>query len=423
MSLRVAGSMMRRSGNRRARAVAIAIALVGAALVASRSGDLWRTLYPYLPTSVEGFPYRIRAVLPAPPRTPVPLPAPSLGATPVPSLPPTRGLRTTPVSSAAPHADPTPTTPSAAAVRGCPHMYQTWNNCGPATVAMLLGCFGQAVDQRETARGLKPDPDDKNVGPEELARFTRERGLEATVRVNGSPARLKALVALGVPVIVETWFVPHPGDEMGHYRLVTAYDDAREVFLTQDTYNGPDAAVSYADLDSLWRVFNRTYIVACPPGLADAVAVLLGPDRSDEAMYHAAIARAEAELAAGQDAYGWFNLASSLLGAGDAAGAAGAYDRARSLGLPWRMLWYQTGPFEAYAGVGRWADVRALAEANLRNAPNLEESHYWFGRAQQAAGDVAAARRSWARALELNHLFAAAAAARADAPPPALGAR
>ena len=57
--------------------------------------------------------------------------------------------------------------------------------------------------------------------------------------------------------------------------------------------------------------------------------------------------------------------------------------------------------------------------ANLRNADDLEESHFWLGRAQAAGGDVAAARRSWARALALNAGYDAAATALASSERPA----
>jgi tetratricopeptide (TPR) repeat protein len=90
----------------------------------------------------------------------------------------------------------------------------------------------------------------------------------------------------------------------------------------------------------------------------------------------------------------------------DPEGAVGAFDRARAFGLPWRLLWYRFEPFEAYAEVGRWDDVLALADANLRNASNLEESHYWRGLALATRGDTDAARDAWLRATELNPGFA-----------------
>jgi len=294
------------------------------------------------------------------------------------------------------------TLPASATLTGLRHAYQTWNNCGPATISMALSAFGDAGDQAEAARFLKPDPDDKNVGPEELADYARRRGLAAVVRVNGTVDGLKVLLAQGFPVIVETWFIPDPGDEMGHYRVLTGYDDAAGEFTAMDSYAGPQIRLTYDELDELWRVFNRSYVVVYPRIRADEIGALLGPDVADEAMFAAAAERARAELAARPDAFGWFNLGSSLVGLGDLPAAAEAFDEARALGLPWRMLWYQFGPFEAYAAVGRWADVVALADANLANAENLEESHYWLGRARKAAGDLEGARRSWERALELN---------------------
>jgi cytochrome c-type biogenesis protein CcmH/NrfG len=117
-----------------------------------------------------------------------------------------------------------------------------------------------------------------------------------------------------------------------------------------------------------------------------------------------ALARADVD-ARPQDAFAWFNLGSDLTTLAQFTEAAAAYDRARQLGLPWRMLWYQFGPFEAYAALGRWQDVSALAEANLRNAPNLEESVYWLGRAAAARGDLETAAAGFRRALRLNPGF------------------
>jgi tetratricopeptide (TPR) repeat protein len=183
------------------------------------------------------------------------------------------------------------------------------------------------------------------------------------------------------------------------------------VYLTADSYEGPAVTVAAEDLDRLWRVFNRAFVVVFPPARRAEVMAILGAEAEDRAMYLAAYERAVTELAEGEDAYGWFNLGSSQVGLGDLGAAARAFDRARALGLPWRMLWYQHGPFEAYAGVGRWPDVLALAEANLRNAGNLEESLYWRGRARAAQGDPAGARADFQRALTLNPGFAPAAAA------------
>lgn len=383
--------------------------LVLLGLIVWQRAVLWRAAYPYLPGRVQALPYRLR-----PAQTPVALPSPERGrvaaaSTPLP--PPS------PRPTAAPRPSPTALPlPAEAQVPGVRHVYQRWNNCGPVTVAMALSALGDTVDQMAAAQVLKPDPDDKNVGPTELADYAMQRGHGAIVRVNGDRDRLRALVAAGLPVIVETWFVPEPGDEMGHYRLVTGYSDTAGLFRTADSYEGPEVLVPYDEFDRLWRVFNRTYVVAWPADLADDVTRLLGADADDQAMYVRAAARAQDELVASADAYGWFNLGSSLLGLGDSAGAARAFDEARAIGLPWRMLWYQFGPFEAYGAEGRWQDVRALANANLKNAGNLEESLYWRGRAAAALGDAAAAARDYQQALSLNPGYEAARQAVAGEP-------
>ncbi len=102
------------------------------------------------------------------------------------------------------------------------------------------------------------------------------------------------------------------------------------------------------------------------------------------------------------DAFKWFNLGTDLVGLGRYDEAAAVYDQARRLGLPWRMLWYQFGPFRAYYETARYREVVALADATLKTTNNLEEVWYWRGMGLKGLGDVAGARQSWQRALQLN---------------------
>lgn len=78
------------------------------------------------------------------------------------------------------------------------------------------------------------------------------------------------------------------------------------------------------------------------------------------------------------------------------------FDHARALGLPWRMMWYQFGAYEAYAQTKRYVDVIALADATLRNADDLEEAHYYKGVALRALGQNDQARREFETALRYN---------------------
>jgi tetratricopeptide (TPR) repeat protein len=109
--------------------------------------------------------------------------------------------------------------------------------------------------------------------------------------------------------------------------------------------------------------------------------------------------------------FAWFNLGSNLVYLQDYAGAAQAYDSAFALYAslpqderPWRLLWYQDGPYAAYYYTGRYQDVINLAHSTLINVdkPVLEETYYWRGRAKAALGDREGAVEDLRRAYELN---------------------
>jgi tetratricopeptide (TPR) repeat protein len=308
-----------------------------------------------------------------------------------------------------------------ASLTGVTHMWQTWNNCGPATLSMNLSYFGSTLTQADVAAVLRPDRDDKNVNPAEMADFARKQGYRATVRVNGDADKLRLLLSNGFPVLVETWLEPKPNDGMGHYRLLTGYDDAARQWTVYDAYvstgvepNKPYGGIrsSYDELDSLWAVFDRVYIVIYKPEQEPLVRAILGADADDPAMWQRALDRHTAEVTAKPaDAFTRFDQGTDLVALGRYAEAAAAYDQARVTGLPWRMLWYQFGPFQAYYETGRYDEVVALADATLKTADNIEELYYWKGLALKAKGDAAGARAAWERAAQLNPHYADATAA------------
>ena len=330
----------------------------------------------------------------------------------------TATLSPTPLPTATPP-PPTATPPSSATgggfaqLAGLAHYWQTWNNCGPATLAMNLSYYGLPLTQKQTAAVLKPNWDDKNVSPHEMADYARSQGLSALVRVNGTPERLRQYVDAGIPVLIETW-LDHDGG-MGHYRLVVGYDDAARQWIVYDSYISdgldpkapyPGIRMGYDELARLWRVFNGTHVLVYDAARAAAAQQILGDEADDALMWQRSLARAQAEAAANPgDAFAWFNLGTSLTAQGRYAEAATAFDQARVIGLPWRMLWYQFEPFQAYYEAGRHAELLALADSVIATAGNIEETFYWRGRALQAAGDSDAARAAYQRAVELNSNF------------------
>jgi tetratricopeptide (TPR) repeat protein len=368
-------------------------------------------------------------------RTPLPAPQVARVISGQVENPPAQSAAPTPISPPTPAptptfaAPPTPATPlpSRVAIKNLTHEYQQFNNCGPATLSVALTHWGWKGDQRNTREYLRPGwngpyKDDKNVNPSEMVDYVRlKTQLKALWRAGGDPDLLKRLTAAGFPVIIERGFEPPKEDWMGHYELISGYDDATRKFIAQDVYILPDLPVSYDEIAARWRDFNYTYMVVYPPEREAELMQALGP-RSDEAYSFrlaADVAGREVGGLAGRDAFfALYNLGSSLTGLKDYAAAAGAYDQAFRVYArlpenerPWRMLWYQTGPYEAYYNTGRYKDVIDLATQTLVmvSKPILEESFYWRGLARKALGDERFALDDMQKAAALNSNYAAPA--------------
>ena len=322
-------------------------------------------------------------------------------ATPLPSITSTQPpAAKQPISSLTPTATLQPI-PKSKQLAGFRHEYQTWNNCGPATLSMALSFWGWEGDQRPVAAFTKPNSRDKNVMPSELTAFVDEKTeFKVLSRVGGDPELLKRLIASELPVIVEKGFEgPDFEGWMGHYALVTGYNDSDQRFTLQDSYYGPDQTMEYQALETYWRAFNFTYLVLYPADRSDDVLAILASDSDEESNYRYAAQKASDEIyqLSGRDQYfAWFNRGTNLVRLQDYTGAAAAYDEAFALyptipekQRPWRMMWYQTGPYWAYYYTGRYLDVINLATTTLdaMSEPVLEESYYWRALALQASGD------------------------------------
>lgn len=384
---------------------------------------------------VEGLAARVRRAINPPQAVvfvPVEAPSPAPATEPAPPPAVTRVLSPTvapspaaPEETATPQASPTPTTtplPERVVLTGIVHEYQQFNNCGPANLAMALSYWGWQGDQRDTRSFLRPNlkVDDKNVNPSEMVEFVeRFAGMQAFVRYGGDLDLLRRLIAAGFPALIEAGH--HPPDDwwMGHYLVVSGYDDQQGKLLVQDSLVSPDLAMTYDELArGWWRDFNYVLIVVAPPERAAQALELLGPYADPQQSFQIAALKASQEIPdlQGRDQFfAWFNLGSSRVGLGDYQGAAEAYDQAFALyaGLseamrPYRLMWYVAGPYEAYYYSGRYEDVVNLANTTFAwvGQPVLEESYYWRGMANLALGKQNLAITDFQKAAGLNPNYA-----------------
>ncbi len=304
--------------------------------------------------------------------------------------------------------------PAAYTLGGINFEYQGWNNCGPATLTNALSFYGYTENQTRAANWLKPNREDKNVSPWQMVQFVNSQVPELPVyalqRAGGTLNTLKMLISNNFPVIIEAGYDPEPDrlGWMGHYLLVSGYDDAAGVIITQDSYLGPNHQYSYAHIQEFWQHFNYTYIVVYESGREPELLSLLGEDADEQQNAINALELATAEATADRDnAFAWFNMGTNFVKLNVMDRAAIAYDEARRIGIPWRMLWYQFGPFEAYQAIGRYNDVIELARNNQNDGGGhyVEETFYYAALAREALGETDRAINNLREVITFNPNF------------------
>jgi tetratricopeptide (TPR) repeat protein len=345
---------------------------------------------------------------------------------------PTRGPTLTPTLT------PTPL-PASVKLGGFKYVDQKnrWNYCGPANLTMALNFWGWDGNRDIIAKAIKPgvqDPkldfiqqgkSDVNVMPYELVDFVNDNTeFRALSRLGGNVEVIKSMLAAGFPVIVEKGYYEkdYTGKVawLGHYQFVTGYDEARKELIVQDTWNdGPNFRIAYDEFmaSEAWLSFDNLFIVVYPPEREGEVLATLGPyaDANWAARHALGVAEENISSMSGINLYfAWFAKGSSHVALQEYVDAANAYDQAfavyDSIGKddkqrPYRMMWYQTGPYWAYFYSARYQDVVNLANLNLTETiskPTLEESIYWRGRAKYMIGNTQDAVDDFRETLRLH---------------------
>jgi hypothetical protein len=344
---------------------------------------------------------------------------------------PTVTVTTTPtplppdVPTPTPTPQPTPLPPTAL-IENVPYIDQHYgyNNCAPANLSMAMTFWGWTGNKEDVTSYLKPFLKDKNVMPYELVDFVNtQTNLRSLTRFGGTQEMLKTMVAAGFPVIVErgVYLRDLSGkiSWMGHYQVVYGYDNEQAKFQVKDSFEqgGSKFVVTYDDLQRGWRSFNYAFLVVYPAEREGDVFALLGAYTDDNSANQAAATIASSDIFSteGQEQFfAWYNRGSSLVLLQDYVGAADAFDKAFGVyaelpadNRPWRITWYETGPYFAYFYTGRYQDVISLADQTISSAsePYLEENYYWRARAKAALGDSAGAVEDLRKALEYHPGF------------------
>lgn len=358
-----------------------------------------------------------RPSTPTPPATPIPIAPAETGSDtlPEPTATPTPNITPTPRPTLSPP-------PPAVMLDGLTAVKQGFNNCGPANLTIVLNYFGDATTQEIAAAYLKPNREDRNVSPWQISDYVNEFTLlRSTVHSGGNLDMIKQFIANGLPVVIEKGYEPDNSEGWyGHYLTVYGYDDTKGEIYSKDTNLGPfdgrPRIDSYEQFLYWWRQFNYTFYVVYEPVQEELVFSII-PEKLQnwQSMWQftADLARQEIQEQP-DDVFGWFNLGVSLTRLAERSGDAALYeegarnfDKARSIGLPPRTLYYEHRPFMAYLRTGRINDIMELTDALLATSggPWVEEVHWYRGHALAAQGRLSLARESYLKALEVNPNF------------------
>jgi tetratricopeptide (TPR) repeat protein len=328
-----------------------------------------------------------------------------------------------------------------------------WNYCGPANLAMALSYVGwkgepgnSSALRDQIGGAIKPGVDDPslnfidrsqtdvNVMPREMVDYVNNKtSMRALFRYGGTMELVKSLIAAGFPVIAEKGIyqtLPPENTKQwaGHYAFTTGYDDNTGEFIYQDSYTpnqnipnekqGKNVRASYAEYVNSWRAFNYVFIVVYQPEREAELYQVLGNWADESWAFQKALdttLQETSSLSGIDQFFAWFNEGTSYGLLTDYGQGALAYDQAFSLyntlpekDRPYRIMWYQTGPYKAYFYTSRYQDVINLAdktESTLFNHRVLEETLYWRALAEANVGLYDAAYADMRKAVHYHPGF------------------
>lgn len=251
------------------------------------------------------------------------------------------------------------------------HIFQTFNNCGPASLSMALSYYGINISQKVLGDALRPyqvvngNNDDKSVTLEELAVKAEEYGLVAYHRPSGDFEKLKYFIAYDMPVITRTWL--EPDEDIGHYRVIKGYDDEGKIIIQDDSLQGRNLSYTYEEFLEIWKKYNYEYLVLVTQDKIEVTETILGDDINENKAWERAVKISQTELEKNpNDIYARFNLSVALFNTGDFRESVKEFEKIENK-ISNRTLWYQIEPILAYYYLKDYGRVFEISNSILNN--------------------------------------------------------
>lgn len=272
---------------------------------------------------------------------------------------------------------------------------------------MALSYFGINETQQTLGQELRPyqnpqgDNDDKSVTLDELAEKSKDYGFVPFHRPNGNPELIKLFITYDIPVITRTWLKVN--DDIGHYRVIKGYDDTTREFIQDDSLQGKNLKYSYEEFNSIWKKFNYEYLVLVPEDKREIAKKILGENADFKKAWKNAVETAQEEVNDNPNDKDFrFNLSVALYNVGEFKQSAEEFEKVEDE-LPFRTLWYQIEPIEAYYELGNYKRVFEITDKIL-NTYNRAFSELYIirGNIYLKQGNRDSARTEFEKAVFYN---------------------
>lgn len=287
------------------------------------------------------------------------------------------------------------------------HVFQSFNNCGPAALSMALRIYDISVSQKELGDALRPyqnaggDNDDKSTTLHEMGEKAEEYGFTYYHRPNGDMETIKRAVSAGFPVIARTLL--HTNEDIGHYRVIKGFDQGSETITQDDSLQGKNLVYSFEEFNELWETFNYEFLILIPSDKNFMAEGILQENFDENKSWNLAKERANRLLSTNpNNMYARFNYSVALYHTGDYKKSVEEFEKIE-FQLPFRTLWYQIEPIEAYYKLGNYDRVFEITDKILENHNRAFSELYMIrGKIYEKQGDKSAANIEYEKARFYN---------------------
>jgi len=240
------------------------------------------------------------------------------------------------------------------------HVWQSMNNCGPAAVVIALSTFGISVSQEAARLALRGPDINRGMGPGPVDPWVKENfGLRSMYRTNGTNDLLKKLISNGFAPMVTQWMEDPWKSRTSHWRTVRGYDDARSVFIVNDSMLGRGVPLRYDWFAANWQPFSYRYMVLYRPDAEPLLRSIIGDDWNDSRNRRNFYERTRTEALAWKTSAAWLAFGEAAYQYGQFAEAVGAFEKGLSIGSPTGVFTLRSSYPNALRALGRHDEAAA----------------------------------------------------------------